>query len=316
MPKLKVGLVGVGYLGEFHLQKLLKIQEAEFIGFFEPDRERARFLKETYRVSSFGDLLSLIKEIDACVVAAPTSKHYELTKALLLSGKHVLVEKPICEVLEEAEELVFLSKEKGLVLQVGHVERFNPAIKKLLSMVQGPFYFESRREMPPAARSLVTDVAMDLLIHDIDILLKMAQKEPYVVDVKTVSRIQNDCDFLSCWLKFDDGSKAHLTSSRISPQKTRTIRVLTEDGFYVVDCNNRSFEEVLVVRECLEINLDRCEYESTDPLMEEDSHFVRSVCRGETPLVPGEDALRALKVIHDIRKKARESPQHWCEARS
>lgn len=307
MPKLRVGLVGVGYLGEFHLQKLLKIEEAKLVGFFEPDRERAKFLKERYGVDPFYDLLSLVREIDACVVAAPTSKHYELTKMLLLNGKHVLVEKPLCEGLEEAEELVSLSKEKGLVLQVGHVERFNPAIKKLLSMVHGPFYFESKREMPPTLRSLVTDVAMDLLIHDIDILLKLAQEEPNVVDVKTLSRIQNTCDFLSCWLTFADGSKASLTCSRISPQKTRTIRVLTEDGYYMVDCNNRSFEEVSVITHCLEINADRCEFDGIDPLMEEDTHFIRSVSKGDPPLVPGEEALRALRVIHAIRKKAGES---------
>ncbi|MFN3533958.1 MAG: Gfo/Idh/MocA family protein [Desulfatiglandales bacterium] len=307
MKAVNVGLLGVGYLGEFHLQKLLRIEKANFVGFFDPDRERSRDIQGRYRVKGFGDPLSLLEKCDACIVAAPTSLHYSLAREALLRGKHVLVEKPLCEKISEAEELVDLSKRMDLILQVGHVERFNHAVRRLVSHAIPPFYLEARRESTPTQRALSVDVAMDLLIHDIDILLWCQSLEPEVVDAIGLSKIGKDWDLVSCWVSFRDGSKAFLISSRISTRKFRELRLFTEKGHFSVDCIQRSIEEFSLCGDPLRVDSEKCQFADSDPLWEEDTHFLDSICEGRMPLVTGEDGLRALKVIDEIKKRLRES---------
>jgi len=300
--RVNIGLVGAGYLGELHIKKLLDIENARLIGFYDTDTQRVKYINETYGVRGFESLTDLLPHVDALVISAPTPCHYEITKEALRSDKHVLVEKHMCEEIKQAEELIQLSKERNLILQVGHVERFNPPISRLIREAKRPFYLEARRETIPIKRSMGTDVVLDLMIHDLDILFAMNPSKPHLVDATGYARIGDLLDFVSCWISFEDGSRAFLLSSRISAYPMRQLRYVGLDTCLNVDCKERSLEEIRIDGEDLGITTQRTSYQG-DPLWEEDRDFVQSIMDGKAPVVSGEEGLKVIRFAHEIKER-------------
>lgn len=299
--KVKIGVIGAGYLGELHIKKLLSMPNAKLIGFYDTSTHRVKYINETYGLKGFESLADLLLYVDAVVISAPTPYHYEITKEALRCNKHVLVEKPMCEEIEHGEELIRLSRDRNLILQVGHVERFNPAISRLIKEAKRPFYFEARREMQPLKRSIGTDVVLDLMIHDLDILFAMNASKPHLMDATGYARIGSLLDFVSCWISFEDGSKAFLLSSRISPNPMRAIRYVSTESCFNVDCKERAFQEVHIGEEELELTTQNTSYQS-DPLWDEDQNFLQSIMYGRDPVVSGEDGLKVIKFAHEIKE--------------
>jgi predicted dehydrogenase len=298
--KVSIGVIGAGYLGEFHIQKFLQISGADLKGFYDPDPLRQGYISSKYQLRSFGSLEEILGSVEACVVSAPTRYHHEIAKEAMERERHVLLEKPMCQKASEAEELVELAFQKGLVLQVGHVERFNPAVAELMERARPPFYFEARRETPPVERAMDTDVIMDLMVHDLDILLSFSHSRPEKVDAVGLKKFGEHLDHASCWLSFEDGSRAFLCASRISPVPIRELRVINGESCLKADCRSKVLEIYRFSYAPKGVEGEPRSYD-TDPLMEQDRHFLECILEGKRPIVSGQDGLRALRLAEEIR---------------
>ena len=253
-------------------------------------------------ISFYESPSKLLKEVDAVSISTPTSTHYKLTKEVLLSGKHTLVEKPITEKVEEASEIIDLAKSKGLVLQIGHIERFNPAIIAVSKFINNPLFIEAQRIATYNERGTDVAVVLDLMVHDIDIILAFIHSKVNKIDAVGVPILSDEYDLAQTRLEFENGTIACLTSSRVSDRKERKIRFFQRDMFISVDyishlagvwrkikINGKSF-----------IKKEKLEIIPKDPLRSEIESFVRCIKEGDTPIVTGEDGMKAIELAYRI----------------
>ncbi len=300
-PKnLKLGVIGAGYLGELHIKKLRDMANVQLIGFVDTDPHRARYISQHYKIKAFSGPEDLLSDLDACVVSVPTTLHFEVGKKVLEAGVNLFMEKPLCKEVSEAEELVDMAIKRGLVLQVGHVERFNPALQGLLFKARPPFYFEAKREHPLAPRGLDTDVVMDLMIHDLDILLTMTRDEPTKIRAFGKAMATPHLDLASAWLSFPDGSVACLTASRVAKKAVREIRVIFGQTCYTVDCKDRTSTWTCYSGKDTCSESQEFHGEDIDPLRDELAEFVDALTQGREPKVTGMDGVRALRLAKKI----------------
>lgn len=232
---LKVGVLGVGHLGKFHLNNWKEISDVELVGFYDPSDENASFAAKQYQIKRFTNLNKLIDACDAIDIVAPTTVHYELCKAVILKSKHVFVEKPLANTMEEARELLKLSKEANIKFQVGHVERFNPAFLALKNEELMPMFIEVHRLSQFNPRGTDVSVILDLMIHDIDIILKLVNSNVKSVAANGVSVLSDTLDIANVRIEFDNGCVANLTSSRISVKKMRKMRLFQKNAYIGID---------------------------------------------------------------------------------
>jgi len=231
MEPVRIGVIGVGAWGRNHARVFQAAPEAELVGVFDPDGERARAAAETFGCRAFPDAAALLGETEAVTVAAPTTEHHSLTLQAIRAGAHVLVEKPIARTVEEAEEMDRAAREAGRVLAVGHLERFNPAVETLLAGDHDPRFLEIHRLSPFDVRGLDVSVVLDLMIHDIDILLRLVRSPVAGLDAVGVPVLSRAIDIANARIRFENGCVANLTASRISLQKTRKIRIFEKDRY-------------------------------------------------------------------------------------
>jgi predicted dehydrogenase len=232
---LKIGVWGVGHLGKFHLNNWNDISGAEVIGFFDPNDANADQVKEKYKLQRFTDTEKLLDACDAVDIVAPTPFHFELCKAAIRKGKHVFVEKPLANTMDEARELVKLAKEANIKFQVGHVERFNPALLALKDHVLQPMFIEVHRLSQFNPRGTDVSVILDLMIHDIDIVLNLVKSNVQYISANGVSVMSDTPDIANVRIEFDNGCVANLTSSRISMKKMRKMRLFQKDAYIGID---------------------------------------------------------------------------------
>lgn len=242
-PKMvKIGLLGVGKLGKIHLTQLLALPQAEVVGFYDPNEKVAEDVSQQFQVKRFPDAESLLQACDAVDIVTPTPSHFSLAEQAIRSGKHVFVEKPMCSTLSEAEALVKLVSEAHLCFQVGHVERFNPAFLALQDYTLQPMFIEVHRLAQFQPRNTETSVILDLMIHDIDILLHLVKSEVHRISASGVAVLSESTDIANARIEFENGCVANLTSSRISMKKMRKMRLFQKDAYIGIDFLNKKTE--------------------------------------------------------------------------
>ena len=315
---LKIGVFGTGHLGRFHLNNWKEIPGTELIGFFDPNNETAEAISEQYQLKRFLNEDDLIDACDAIDVVAPTDAHFNICKKAIRKTKHVFVEKPLANTMQEAEELVKLVKESRIKLQVGHVERFNPAFLAVKDFDLNPMFIEVHRLAQFNPRGTEVSVILDLMIHGIDIILSIVKSDVKSVSSSGVAVLTDTPDIANVRIEFNNGCVANLTSSRISMKKMRKMRLFQKDGYIGIDFLNKTVE-ILKLKKNEDINTFNFDLEtpkgtrtiaiSNPPIPEvnaikkELEEFVSSI-QNKTPTIVSEiDGYRAMEVAHQILQK-------------
>lgn len=313
--KLRIAVIGVGHLGEYHVQKYRAHPGVELVGVVDIDKTRVNEIAQRYHTTAYADHRDILDRVDAVSLAVTTEMHFEVAKDVLAKGVHMLIEKPITYDLSEADVLIRMAREQNLVLQVGLVERFNPAIVKMMTMLTKPVFVESHRMNLFTTRGLDVDVVLDLMIHDLDIILHMIPSEVKEVHAVGMPVITEKTDIANARIIFEDGTAANLTASRVSGKMLRKIRVFQPDAYLSADCGKRQLTVISLDSQKRnshnfpEVTTTREQYADSDPLNEEITAFVKAVVKRSEPVVTGEDgrnALRiALRIIDQIERGCR-----------
>ncbi len=243
---LRIGVFGVGHLGKFHLNNWKEIEDAVLVGFFDPDEKNALLVQEKYQLRRFENAAELMDNCDAVDIVAPTLFHYDLCEMALKKGKHVFVEKPLANTMDEARELVKLAKESNVKFQVGHVERFNPAFLALKDHALNPMFIEVHRLAQFNPRGTDVSVILDLMIHDIDIILHLVKSNVSYISANGVAVMSDTPDIANVRIEFDNGCVANLTSSRISLKKMRKTRLFQKDAYIGIDFLEKKAEVIQI----------------------------------------------------------------------
>ncbi len=304
MP-IKTAVIGAGYLGKFHVEKYAQLPDSQLVAVVDSDPETAAGLANRFGVEALTDYRALLGKIDAASISVPTSLHHSIARELLQHGIHVLVEKPVTVTLKEAEELIQLAKEQKCVLQVGHLERFNAALLALGEMLNQPKFIETHRLAPYKARATDVNVILDLMIHDIDIIMSLLKSDIVDIAASGAKVLSESIDIANARIQFANGCIANVTASRVSLKAERKMRIFQEENYISVDFQNR-----ILSRHCKgegesapgipKIESNETVYENDDPLKTEIAAFLNAVKTGTPPLVSGEDGHRALKTAIQI----------------
>lgn len=322
MSKIKVGVVGTGHLGKLHTKMFKTIDNCELIGIYDSNPEQAKAVSDELGVSSLTTLEELLSKVDAVSIAATTTAHYELAKICFENGVHVFIEKPITTSIKEAEELVELSEKKNLNLQVGHIERFNPALVAMEKYIDDPKFIQTDRLAQFNPRGTDVAVVLDLMIHDIDIILSLVKSDVVEVQANGVAVVSDHLDIANARLQFENGAVANVTASRISQKKMRKMRIFQKDTYVALDFvtgvaesyrllspnsevfpSQISFGEIGVGEKRKKLVYEQPEQKEINALQYELQLFVNSVINKTKPVVSGVDGLRALKVAQLIIQK-------------
>jgi predicted dehydrogenase len=302
MDKVKVGIIGVGYLGTQHARILSYLEEAELKGVADIDFKKAMQIGNRHGVLYYENFEEMLDEIDAGIVATPTSEHFAISMELLKKGKSVLVEKPITETIEQAEQLVSYAKKNGAILQVGHLERFNPAVEAIENMITEPRFIEVQRLGSFSARSLDIDVVLDLMIHDLDIIMSLIKDEVKVIKSSGIHVLSDKIDIANARLEFGSGCVATLTASRVHQGKVRKLRIFEPTSYYSIDYIDQEVKAFPLNGRQTDIKTLKIKKE--EPLKKELQNFFRCIRDGKVRKVSGEEGLRALKLAYSVLEEA------------
>lgn len=307
MKKLKAAVIGVGHLGQYHAQKYAQLAHVELIGVCDHDAARAQEIANTNQTQAYGNYHALIGEADVVSIAVPTIGHFSVATDCLNAGCHLLIEKPITATPEEAKQLIALAKSKDLILQVGHLERFNPVLIAAQEHgVSAAQFIEATRISPFNPRGCDVDVIIDLMIHDIDLIQSIVQSPIEKIDAISATVVTEHADIANARLNFENGCVANVTASRISAKTERKMRVFENHAYMSLDFHTRKFEVRTVSEdsspEALHVESESLSFPQHDALLDEIVHFVDCVQAGNTPKVTGEDGLLALEIAMSIRQ--------------
>src|SRR5438876_10232706 len=301
MKALRVVVVGEGHIGPNHARLYAELPSVQFTSIYDLDVMRANTIGKKYGLIPAKSLEQFAETIDAASIATPTSTHYKVAHALLSRGKHLLVEKPITENTRDASELAELAAREQLVLQVGHVERFNPVLSALEARLTHPRFIEAHRLSPYPERSTDIGVVLDLMIHDLEIILHLVRSPVQNIDAVGVAVLSRGEDIANARLHFENGCVANVTSSRISPERMRKIRVFQEDAYLSLDYQNQSGE--IYRRAGGRITRDKVEIAREEPLKGQLASFIECARTGREPRVSGFQATAALELAVEITKR-------------
>lgn len=315
---LKIGVIGAGHLGKFHLNNWAVIDGVELVGFCDTDDENAQIVSENYKLKRYLDPGELMDACDAVDIVAPTTVHFELCEAAIKKGKHVFVEKPLANTMDEARELVKLAKEANIKFQVGHVERFNPAFLALKEQSLEPMFIEVHRLAQFNPRGTDVSVILDLMIHDIDIILSLVKSNVNYISANGVAVMSDTPDIANVRIEFDNGCVANLTSSRISMKKMRKMRLFQKDAYIGIDFLEKKTEviklntpgEKNVFTFDIETNSGKKTIAIANPLVKEVNaikmeleEFRDAINNNTNTPVSVVDGFRAMEVAHQILEK-------------
>ncbi|MEX0873005.1 MAG: Gfo/Idh/MocA family oxidoreductase [Aquisalimonadaceae bacterium] len=313
MKTLRTAVIGTGYLGRFHAEKYATLAGSTLVAVVDESQDRAQETASKLGCEALTDYRRLFGRVDAVSIVVPTRLHHQVALDLLNNGIHVLVEKPITVTTDEAQELVDLAGVHGLRLQVGHLERFNPAVQAMSDMVSEPMFIESHRLAPFNPRGADVSVVLDLMIHDIDIILNLVGRPVSRIDANGVRVISSDIDIANARIQFDNGCVANVTASRVSLKSERKMRLFQPNAYIALDFQHRSLDVRRKGQGELHpgipnIESEKMEFDTGDALMSEITAFLDSVRNGSRPVVSGEDGLRALTTAIEIGRQFNQNP--------
>lgn len=318
---LKIGVFGVGHLGKFHLNNWKEIKNVELVGFYDPNDAMAREVEDKYQLTRFADAEKLIDACDAVDIVAPTTFHFDLCERAIRQGKHVFVEKPLANTIEEAKTLVNLARESNIKMQVGHVERFNPAFLAAQGLELNPMFIEVHRLAQFNPRGTEVSVILDLMIHDIDIILTLVKSEVKSISASGVAVMTDTPDIANVRIEFNNGCVVNLTSSRISMKKMRKMRLFQKDAYIGIDFLNKKTEVIKLkagdnanVANVFEFDIETAHGKKTiavaNPLVPEVNaikleleKFRDAILNNTSPIVSAVDGYRAMEIAHQILHK-------------
>jgi len=314
---LKIGVLGAGHLGKIHLRLLQQSEKYELVGFYDPNQENADKISKEFGYKHFSTIATLIHAVDVIDIVTPTLSHYKCAKVAIKSGKHVFIEKPISNTIEEADEIIALANEYNVKGQVGHVERFNPAFIATKGMIENPMFIETHRLAEFNPRGTDVPVVLDLMIHDIDVILSVVQSKVKNISVSGVSVISDTPDIANARIEFENGCVANLTASRISMKNMRKTRFFQKDAYISVDFLEKrcevvkmkdapevpgDFDMILQNAEGVkkQIYFSNPDVEQNNAILDELETFADAITNDTKPVVTLEQATEALKVAYQI----------------
>lgn len=308
---LNMAVIGVGHFGQFHAEKIAALDGANLIAIADTDSKQARKIAKKHRAEAVTDFRELFGQIDAACIVVPTRYHYEVASACLENGIHVLVEKPITDDLESAEKLVALSARHSRVLQVGHLVRFSGVVEALRKQIKRPLYIDSVRIAPYKPRGTDVNVILDLMVHDLDLILSLVDAPLISLDAAGAPVISPSEDIASARLKFASGCIANITASRISLKTERKMRIFEPDTYVTVDFDAHRIRTLRKGKGSIlpgipKIDSDEQQYDETDALQREIASFVDAIVTGKQPIVSGEDGVKALQAALQVNESLRE----------
>jgi predicted dehydrogenase len=314
---LKVGVLGAGHLGKIHLRLLQQSEKYELVGFYDENQEYAEKISKEFGYQNFNTIAKLIHAVDVIDIVTPTLSHYKCARIAIKSGKHVFIEKPISNTIEEAEEIIALANEYNVKGQVGHVERFNPAFIATKNMVENPMFIETHRLAEFNPRGTDVPVVLDLMIHDIDVILSVVKSKVKNISASGVSVISDTPDIANARIEFENGCVANLTASRISMKNMRKTRFFQKDAYISVDFLEKKCE-VVKMKDAPEVPGDfdmilqnaegvkkqiyfsNPEVQQNNAILDELETFADAINNNTTPIVTLDQATEALRIAHQI----------------
>ncbi|MBI4651180.1 Gfo/Idh/MocA family oxidoreductase [Candidatus Desantisbacteria bacterium] len=315
---IRVGVVGAGHMGSYHVRIYSELYDVDLAGIADINKARANELSNQYATKSYTDYHDLQGKVDAVSIAVPTTQHYEVAKFFLENGIHVLLEKPMTKTLEEGQELIELSRKNKLILNIGHVERFNGAVQELKNIIKNPIYIETRRLGPYDPRIADVGIVMDLMIHDIDIVLNLVNKDIEKINA-TGARVysSNHEDIADIQIVFKGGCFANITASRVTENKIRSLAVTQRDAYIFLDYTDQDLHihrqaashyilSKEVMRYKQESFIERLFIHKDNPLKLEIVHFLDCVTKKAIPIVTGESDLRSLNIALQVEQLLRD----------
>ena len=321
---IKVGVIGAGHLGKWHVQNLKAIEAVQMVGFYDQDPDRSQKIAKEYQVTAYDSLDALLSACEAVSIVVPTSAHYEIAKAALQKNCHVFCEKPFMETIAEADDIIRLARANELVLQVGHIERFNPALAGIRDLSIQPLFIESHRIAPFNPRGTDVAVILDLMIHDIDIILSIVQSPVAAIDAAGAPVLTENVDIANARIRFQNGCVANITASRISAKQMRKIRIFQKDAYISVDFLKNKTEIYSLssksgpeqkgktiaqveteTGEKKKIAYRRLKSTQQNAMREELYAFSEAIHSGSQPPVTGEDGKKALEIALQIEQQIR-----------
>lgn len=314
---LKIGILGAGHLGKIHLKLANQSDKYELVGFYDPNAENAKKVEKEFGYKSFETISELIHAVDLVDIVTPTLSHYECAKEAIVAGKHIFLEKPIANSVQEAEEIIELAKQYNVQGQVGHVERFNPAFKAVKDKIKNPMFIETHRLAEFNPRGTDVPVVLDLMIHDIDAILSVVKSKVKEIHASGVAVISDSPDIANARIEFENGCVANITSSRISLKNMRKSRFFQRDAYISVDYLDKNCEVVKMkdapekagewdmilqnaegVRK--QIYFDNPDVPSNNAILDELESFADAINNNTTPIVTLEDGTEALRIAYQI----------------
>lgn len=311
MKIIKAGVIGVGYLGRFHAQKYAAMEGVELVGVADTNGEQAQRVATECACSAFTDHTLLLKEVDVVSIAVPTSLHHRIASDCIEAGVDILLEKPMTVSLDEADDLIKRCEEKKLILQVGHLERFNPAVQAMEPFLTLPVFIESNRISTFKNRGVDVDVILDLMIHDIDIILNIIKSPLKVIHTAGAPVVTSTTDIANARLIFENGATANVTVSRISRTNIRKMRIFQPGSYINVNFASKKIMTLTLTDEILESGMPRQDiqvrtFEAGDALRSEIEHFIHHVRERTPPQVSGYEGRRALDVALKVMAQIKE----------
>ena len=311
MKIIKAGVIGVGYLGRFHAQKYQALEDVELVGVADVDPDRASQVAAECGCAHFSDYKELLDQVDAVSIAVPTSFHHQVGFDALSAGVDILLEKPMTVTLAEADELIGLAEKNKLILQVGHLERFNPAVLAMKPFLTTPVFIESDRISSFKRRGVDVDVVLDLMIHDIDIILTIIDSPLKTIHTVGAPVVTDTTDIANARLIFENGATANITVSRVSLTNVRKMRVFQPGSYINVDFANKKIMTLQLEDELLESGMPKHSKEiksfaGEDALLNEIFHFVHHVRSRTRPDVSGVEGRRALEVVMQVMEQIKQ----------
>jgi predicted dehydrogenase len=305
--KLRTAVVGVGYLGRFHAQKYAQIADSQLVAVVDANTEASQRVAAELQVEACTDISQILDRVDAISIAVPTPLHFPIGRAALERGVHVLMEKPIATTVAEARELVGLAQKNQCVLQVGHLERFNPAVVAAANRLETPRFVESHRLAPFKQRGTDVSVVLDLMIHDIDLIQELVGQPIENIDAVGATVFSGETDIVNARIRFRGGCVANTTASRISLKQERKIRIFQDDAYLSIDMQQKILtvirkKDAAPVESPAQVSIEEESFDQGDALLAEIEAFLRAIREGTRPVVSGEDGLRALETAMNITR--------------
>ena len=311
---IKIAVIGVGYLGYHHTRILKELNDVELVGVVDINPERVRTVGEEFDVPYYINYEDVLNKADAFIISTPTVTHYEIAKRLMERDKHVLIEKPVTATVSQARELIEIKKRGNSIITVGHIERFNPALKSFRDKVEFPFYFISERLGRFSNRALDVDVIKDLMIHDIDIVFSLVREKCKDIRAVGIPVVTEKIDIANVIIEFEDGSVANLTASRVSAEKVRKVRIFQKSSYFNLDY---TIQEVYVTR-VYKNNIKRTalEVKKEEPLKLELENFVNTIKGEDKQEISLEEGVFALQVAEKISRLINERSEKFSKTKN